>query len=129
MTNESTLTKLIDMRLTAMAETFRDQLRNPEYQELSFEDRFSMLVDLEWSRRQNNKLDRLITSAQFRNNQASIEDIEYHPDRKLDKAQTLRLATGQYLEGHHNIILKGASGNGKTYIARSPWHCSLPSIL
>lgn len=98
MTNESTLTKLIDMRLTAMAETFRDQLRNPEYQELSFEDRLSMLVDIEWSRRQNNKLDRLIKSAQFRNNQASVEDIEYHPDRKLDKAQILRLAAGQYIE-------------------------------
>lgn len=117
MTNESTLTKLIDMRLTAMAETFRDQLRNPEYRELAFEDRFSMLVDIEWSRRQNNKLDRLIKSAQFRNNQASIEDIEYHPDRKLDKAQILRLATGQYIEEHHNIIVKGASGNGKTYLA------------
>lgn len=117
MTNENTLSKLIDMRLSAMADTFREQLRNPEYQELSFEDRFSMLVDIEWSRRQNNKLDRLIKSAQFRSNQASVEDIEYHPDRKLDKAQILRLATGQYIEEHHNIVLKGASGNGKTYLA------------
>lgn len=117
MTNENTLSKLIDMRLTAMADTFREQLRNPEYQELPFEDRLSMLVDIEWSRRQNSKLDRLIKSAQFRNNQASIEDIEYHPDRKLDKSQILRLASCQYIEEHHNIILKGASGNGKTYLA------------
>lgn len=63
MTNENTLSKLFDMRLSAMAETFREQLRNPEYQELSFEDRFSLLVDIEWSRRHNNKLDRLIKSA------------------------------------------------------------------
>jgi DNA replication protein DnaC len=117
MTNETTLSKLNDMRLSAMSETYREQLRNPEYQELSFEERFSLLVDIEWSRRQNNKLDRLIKNAQFRSSQASIEDIEYHPDRKLDKTQILRLASGQYIEEHHNIILKGASGNGKTYLA------------
>lgn len=117
MTNENTLSKLNDMRLTAMADTFREQLRNPEYQELSFEDHLSLLVDIEWSRRKNSKLDRLIKFAHFRNNQASIEDIEYHPDRKLDKAQMPRLATCQYIEEHHNVILKGASGNGKTYLA------------
>ncbi|MFD1708463.1 ATP-binding protein, partial [Siminovitchia sediminis] len=85
MTKETTLTKLTEMRMSAMAETFLEQLRNPEYQEMTFEDRFGLLVDTEWSRRQNNKLERLIKSAQLSNNQASIEDIEYHPDRKLDK--------------------------------------------
>ncbi len=117
MTTENTLTKLNDMRLTAMAETYREQLRNPEYQELSFEERFGLLVDLEWSHKQNNKLDRLIKAAELRDRQASIEDIEYHPDRKLDKTQILRLANGQYIQDRHNIILKGASGNGKTYLA------------
>ena len=117
MTNESTLTKLNEMRMSAMAEKFVEQLKNPDYQELSFEDRFGMLVDIEWSRRQNNKLERLIKSAELRDTQASIEDIEYHPDRKLDKSQIVRLASGQYIEDRHNIILKGASGNGKTYLA------------
>jgi len=117
MTKETTLTKLAEMRMTAMAETYQEQLRNPEYQEMAFEDRFGLLVDMEWSRRQSNKLERLIKSAQLSNNQAAIEDIEYHPDRKLDKSQILRLATGNYIEEHHNIILKGASGNGKTYLA------------
>ncbi|MTW88338.1 AAA family ATPase [Virgibacillus dakarensis] len=117
MTKETTLTKLTEMRMSAMAETYQEQLRNPEYQEMTFEDRFGLLVDMEWSRRQNNKLERLIKSAQLSNNQAAVEDIEYHPDRKLDKSQILRLATGNYIEEHHNIILKGASGNGKTYLA------------
>lgn len=117
MTNESTLTKLNEMRMSAMADMYVEQLKNPDYQELSFEDRFGILVDLEWSRRQNSKLERLIKSAELRDTQASIEDIEYHPDRKLDKSQILRLASGQYIEDHHNIILKGASGNGKTYLA------------
>lgn len=116
MTNESTLSKLNDMRMTAMAEKYLEQLRVAEYQELSFEDRFSLLVDIEWTRRQNNKLDRLIKNAEFRDSQASIENIEYHPDRKLSKAQILRLSTGNYIEEHHNVIIKGASGNGKTYL-------------
>ena len=78
MTIDNTLTKLNEMRMTAMAETLREQLRNSEYQELSFEERFGLLVDIEWSRRQNNKLDRLIKSAELRDTQACIEDIEYH---------------------------------------------------
>ncbi|MFK3958829.1 IS21-like element helper ATPase IstB [Guptibacillus hwajinpoensis] len=116
MTTDNTLTKLNEMRMSAMADTFRDQLRNPEYQELSFEDRFGLLVDIEWSRRQNSKLERLIKSAELRDTQACIEDITYFSDRRLDKAQILRLATGNYIEEHHNIILMGASGNGKTYL-------------
>ncbi|WP_301109190.1 IS21-like element helper ATPase IstB [Sporosarcina sp.] len=117
MTTENTLSKLNDMRMAAMAEGYMDQLKNPEYQDLSFEDRFAMLVDIEWGRRKNAKLDRLIKGAEFRDSQACIEDIEYHADRKLDKTQILRLATGRYIQEKHNIIIKGASGNGKTYLA------------
>lgn len=117
MTNESTLSKLHDMRLNGMAEHFSEQLHNKKYTDLSFEDRFNLLVDVEWARRKNNKLDRLIKNADFRYNNACIEDIEYHPDRKLDKTQILRLASGHYIQEKHNIIIKGASGNGKSYLA------------
>ncbi|MGP4073744.1 IS21-like element helper ATPase IstB [Piscibacillus sp. B03] len=117
MTNENTLTKLNEMRMNAMAESYNEQLINPSYQELSFEERFNILVDKEWSRRKNNKLDRLIKGAGFRYSHACIEDIEYHPDRKLDKAQILRLASCEYINERKNIIIKGASGNGKSYIA------------
>ncbi|TMU83426.1 hypothetical protein FGG79_19645 [Bacillus sp. BHET2] len=116
MTTENTLSKLNDMRMTAMAERYMDQLKNPEYQDLSFEDRFAMLVDIEWGRRKNAKLDRLIKSAEFRESQACIENVEYFADRKLDKTQILRLSTGRYIQEKHNIIIKGASGNGKTYM-------------
>ncbi|WOV88677.1 IS21-like element helper ATPase IstB [Sporosarcina oncorhynchi] len=116
MTTENTLSKLNDMRMTAMAERYMEQLKNPEYQDLSFEDRFAMLVDIEGGHRKNAKLDRLIRSAEFRDSQACIEDIEYHADRKLDKTQILRLSTGRYIQEKHNIIIKGASGNGKTYL-------------
>lgn len=117
MTNENTIMKLNEMRLTTMAETYINQSSNADYQDLSFDDRFSMLVDIEYSKRKSNKLDRLIKHADFRYSHACVEDIEYLPDRKLDKPLILRLAECQYIQDNHNIIILGASGNGKSYLA------------
>lgn len=116
MINQSTITKLNEMRLTAMADSYTDNMSDAKYQELSFEERFGLMVDIEWSRRKSNKLALLIKRAEFRFSQACIEDIEYFPDRKLDKAQLLRLATCNYIQEKHNILIMGASGNGKTYM-------------
>lgn len=117
MINEQTLTKLHEMKLSGMAEAYKEQASNKEFQKMSFEDRFSLLVDIEQSRRQNNKLQRLIKSATFLNSNASIEDIEYHEDRKLDKELILKLAGCTYIHDSHNIILKGPTGSGKTFLA------------
>ena len=116
MINETTVSKLNDMRLAAMADTFRKQLTDSSFQELSFEERFGLIVDIEWARRKNNKLAKLIKKADFKFNQACIEDIEYHADRKLDKTQITRLSSCHYIAEMHNIIILGASGNGKSYI-------------
>ena len=56
MTNQSTIDKLIEMRLTTMADAFRNQLADPKFREVPFEDRFGMLVDIEYSNRKNNRL-------------------------------------------------------------------------
>lgn len=117
MVNEPTVRKLHEMRLSAMAESFQAQLLDPGFQELSFEERFSMLVDLEWSRRKSNRLAALIRKADFQQTNACIEDVEYHADRKLDRTQILRLGTSAYIHDKHNIIIMGASGAGKTYLA------------
>ena len=77
------------------------------------------MVDIEWARRKNNKLKRLIAKADFRYSNACIEDVEYHPDRKLDKTQITRLATCAYIHEKHNLIIMGASGAGKTYLANA----------
>ena len=111
MTRESTVNKLIEMRLSAMAEAFRDQCASPEvYRDLSFEDRLGFLVDKEWEERRSKKLQRLIRSANLRYPNACMEDIEYHSDRKLDKSQLLRLSSCRYILEAHHIILKGATG-------------------
>lgn len=116
MVNETTISKLNELRLTGMAESYRNQLQDTAFRELSFEERFGLLVDLEWVRRKNNKLIKLIKKADFCIPDACIEDVEYHSDRKLDKAQITRLSTCQYIQEKHNIIILGASGAGKTYV-------------
>ena len=85
--------------------------------QLGFEDRLALLVDSEWNRPQNNKLTRLVSGANFSDPAATMEGIEYIEDRHLDKGKMLRFATCRYVDEGRHIILKGASGNGKTYIA------------
>lgn len=118
MVNATTINKLNEMRLTALADAYRTQLKDAaSFEALSFEERFGLMIDIEWSRRKNNRLSRLIRKADLDQSNACIEDIEYHADRKLDPAQIARLATCNYIQEKHNIIIMGASGAGKTYLA------------
>ena len=115
MTRQSTVDTLKVMRFSAMAEEFERQLADPEsYSQLSFEDRMGLLVDVEWNRRQVNKYKRLVHAAHFSVPSATVEGIEYYEDRKLDKGQIVKFSTCPYIERGHHIVLKGASGNGKT---------------
>ena len=120
MTNQSTIDKLIEMRLTAMADAFRIQMDDPAMKEVPFEDRFGMLVDVEYSNRKNNRLKRLIRQAEFEQPDASIAAIDYHSGRKLNKALINRLATCEYITEYRNIFITGATGSGKTYIGDLP---------
>ena len=117
MLTENTITKLQEMHLTVMAKSLKDQLTDPNMNALSFEDRIGLLVDAEWSSRKNNHLKRLIKNAGFADTEACMENIEYHSDRILDKSQLARLATCNYIAEHHNVMLLGATGSGKTYLA------------
>jgi DNA replication protein DnaC len=115
MTNEETIGKLIEMRLTAMANAFREQLSIVDLANLSFEDRFGLLIDIEWTSRRNNRLKKLIHDARFDQPQAHIADINYIAQRKLDQGLIARLATCTYIEEKHNVIIMGATGSGKSY--------------
>lgn len=114
----STIERLRAMKMNALASELERQTEDAEnYKQLGFEDRLTLLVDAEWNRRQNNKLIRYIRNAHFSDANATIEGIEYIEDRHLDKGRMLRLSTCNYVDEGRHIILKGASGNGKTYIA------------
>ena len=117
MVNEATIGKLREMQLDTMAEKFRDQESDPAFASLTFAERLGLMVDAEWSIRKSRRLTRLIRGAQFHFPGASVEDIEYHEDRKLDKALITKLSTCSYIQDKHNIIILGASGAGKTYMA------------
>ena len=118
MLDNSTIETLKAMHCSAMASELENQLNDPKtYGTLAFEERIALMVDAEWNRRQQNKLQKLIKLATFSQPTACIENIEYLPERKLDKAQLLRFSTCQYISENHHIILKGASGSGKTYLA------------
>jgi len=117
MTNQCTIDKLIEMRLTALADAFRNQLNDPRMKEVPFEDLLGMLVDIEYTSRKNNRLRRLIRQADFDLPDASIMDINYTSGRKLNKSLLQRLATCEYITEYRNIFITGASGGGKTYMA------------
>ncbi len=117
MTNQSTIDKLIEMRLTAIADAFRNQLNDSKMKEIPFEDRFGMLVDIEYSNRKNNRLRRLIRNAEFDQPEASVMDIDYTSGRKLNKSLIQKLATCEYITEHRNLFITGATGSGKSYMA------------
>ena len=117
MLTETTVSKLRDMRLSVMASALKDQLADPQFQNMAFEDRLGLLVDAEWNARKNNHLNRLIRQAAFSDPGACLENVEYLPDRNLRQEELLRFGTCNYIQEHHNIILLGATGGGKTYLA------------
>jgi DNA replication protein DnaC len=117
MINTVTVNKLIEMRLSAMAAALRTQLQDHSMHGFSFEDRIGMLVDIEYDNRKNNRLQRLIRNASFDQPGASIADINYQAGRKLNKSLITRLSTCEYITEKHNIIVLGATGAGKSYIA------------
>lgn len=117
MTNQSTMDKLIEMCLTAMADAFRGQFNDPKFKEILFEDQFGMLVDIEYSNRKNNRLKRSIKNTGFNQPEANIIDINYTSGRKLNKELIRRLAICEYISEHRNLFIIGATGCGKTYMA------------
>lgn len=117
MLDNNTASKLHEMKLSVMAATFRKQMADSAASGLSFEERFGLLVDAEWASRKNNRLKRLIRKADYAFPGASLKDVEYHADRRLDKGLIARLGTCGYVAECHNIIFLGATGCGKTYLA------------
>lgn len=120
MINLETVKALRSMRLPGMARELESQLEEPQrYKGLSFEDRLSLLVDAESVSRRKNAINRRINEAKLTEKQACIEAIEYHEDRKIDKGLITKLATCAYIQENHHVVLKGAAGAGKSYIANA----------
>ena len=112
MTNQSTIDKLLEMRLSVMADSFLVQMNDPQMKDVPFEDRFGMLVDVEYTNRKNNSLKRLIKGAGFDQPEAHIAAIDYTSGRKLNRTLIERLASCEYITEHRNVFITGATGSG-----------------
>jgi len=117
MLNEPTLEKLKALGLGAMAAAWLEQQKQPDIAQLSFDERFGLLLDAEWLDRENRRLTRRLQEAKLKLGQACVEDIDYPARRELDKAIVRQLSTCRWVEEHQNVIITGATGTGKTYLA------------
>ena len=87
MTNQSTIDKLIEMHMTSMADAFRNQMQDISMKEIPFDDRFGMIVDIEYTSRKNSRLKRLIKNAEFEQPDATIAAVDYGHNRKVNRWQ------------------------------------------
>jgi DNA replication protein DnaC len=117
MLTEPTIEKLHALRLGAMAAAWMAQRADPNNHELDFDSRFGMLVDAEHLSRDNKRIARALRDAKLRMTNACIEDIDYGAKRELDRVLVRQLGTCAWIGAHANVIITGATGTGKSYVA------------
>ena len=116
MLTNATVEKMHSLRLAALAEAFQSQLTRPEFADLDFAERVGMLVDAEWTAREERSQKRRLRSAALRH-QACLEDIDWTLQRGLDRSVVLSLATCAYIRDRRNLLITGKAGVGKSYLA------------
>jgi DNA replication protein DnaC len=113
---QPTIEKLNAMKLSAMARAFQEQLTTPDMAALSFEERFGLIVDRQLTELENRRMLNRLKTAKLRMS-ACVEDLEFHSDRGMDRAQIMSLAANRWVQGRHNVLITGPTGAGKSYLA------------
>ena len=113
---QQTLSQLRSIKLDGMARAFEEQATQPALTAMSFEDRFTLLVDRECAWRDARRLQRLLHQARLKQKNACLEDIDYRSARNLDKRLIATLGTCDWVRNAHNLLLIGATGLGKTWL-------------
>lgn len=116
---ETTLSQLRALHLSKMADSFQDRIAKGDHNGISGEDFFAILVEDEYSSRQGKKLARLISNANFKPEQACMENIIYNPARGFQKKDLLQFTTATWIQQAHNTVICGPTGTGKTYLAEA----------
>ena len=116
MLTQPTIEKLNSMKLTAMARAFADQMQCPDITQLSFEERFGLIVDYQMTDLENRRMKNRLKNAKLRLS-ASLEDLDFKQGRGLDRSTVMSLALNQWVRNHHNILVTGPTGAGKSYLA------------
>ena len=121
MNNNQTIEKLKQMRLGAMAQLHLQHLKDNRIENTTADEYLALLTDHQWEDRQNRKIERLLKQAGFKQ-QATLSEVNYTQNRNLDKNMFARLGTLDFITRKENIILTGASGVGKSYLAQALGH-------
>ena len=116
MLNHPTEDRLRELKLTGMLQAWSEQQQMPDSASLDFEERFGLLLDREATERANRRLKTRLTKAKLRQD-ACLEDIDYGAPRGLDKRLMLSLAGCQWIREHHNCLITGPTGSGKSFLA------------
>lgn len=116
MLTQPTLDRMNAMKMFSMAEAFSRQLASAQTSALSFEERLGLLIDAEWSGREQRKLDLRLKHARLRH-AASLEDIDFKAHRGLNRDLVLSLGRCDWIRERQNLLLTGPTGVGKSYLA------------
>jgi DNA replication protein DnaC len=116
MTIDETVQKLIELKLPTLAKNLREMLALPPDGQLSFEEKLGLLVDHEWTDRENRKVARRTKEARL-SVRAAPEEILCDASRGLERKTLRDLATCQWVRSHHNLLLLGPTGVGKSFVA------------
>jgi DNA replication protein DnaC len=117
MLTHPTLEQLRNLRLEGMAKALEEQLQTPDIAELPFESRLGLMIDRETTTRNNRRMKTRLRKAKLRQGNACIEDVDYRNSRGLDKSVLLSLSSCDWISQHHNVLITGSTGVGKTYLA------------
>ncbi|MES9983581.1 MAG: ATP-binding protein, partial [Candidatus Thiodiazotropha sp. 6PLUC6] len=111
-----TLEKLQKLKLSGMQEALNEQLSSSGMDQLSFDERFGLMVDREITARDNRRLKTRLKNARLRQN-ACMEDIDFRHPRGLNREQFQQLLGSGWIKDHQNVIITGPTGVGKTWLA------------
>jgi DNA replication protein DnaC len=117
MLNEHTLDQLRTLRLDGMLRAIEEQATSTAADTLAFDDRLTLLVQREVAWRDERRVARLLKAAKLKVAAACIEDINWRASRSLDRALVATLAGGDWLRLARNVLITGATGSGKTWLA------------
>ncbi len=117
MLNEHTLDQLRSLRLDGMIRAIEEQARSTAATALSFEERLSLIVQREITWRDDRRLQRLLKAAKLKVSEACVEDIDWRASRGLDRVMVAALAGGDWVRHGQNLLITGATGCGKTWLA------------
>ena len=116
----STLTQQLDtLGFSGFKAALLRQSEDANYTRLSFEERLYQLLEAEQSERRDKKIKRLLSQAKLKDRQASLDAVEYSAKRGVERSQILSLASGEYITKGQNVLITGATGTGKSFLAQA----------